>query len=151
MRYPFKQRSDIPSNNTAISLQTTQRYLLKQRSDIPQTTQRYPFKQCSDIPSNNAEIPLHTTQRYSFKRGVSNTHLTLAQETHPFDTSHHSVSLNVSKVGRHLPILCELLGSITGRNSAVGKANNCRLGWQNGEIFLYSKTIQTKCGAHPVS
>jgi len=73
--YLFKKRSDIPSNNAAISRQTTQRYPFKQRSDIPsynaatslQTTQLYPFKQC-DIPSNNAAISLQTTQRYPFKQ-----------------------------------------------------------------------------------
>jgi len=128
-----------------------QRYPFKQCSDIPQTMQRYPFKQRSDIPSNNAAISLQTMQRYPFKRGVSNTRLALAQEAQPFDTSHHSVSRNVTKVGRHQPILYELLGSIPDRNSAVGTANNCRLGWQKGEIFLYSKTTETKCGAQPAS
>lgn len=73
-------------------------------------------------------------QRYPFKRGVSNTHLTLAQEIQPLDTSRHSVSLNVTKVRGHLRMLYEFLGSITGRNSAVGTANNCRLGWQKEEI-----------------
>ena len=90
-------------------------------------------------------------QRYPFKRGVSNTHLTLAQEIQPLDTSRHSVSLNVTKVRGHLRMLYEFLGSITGRNSAVGTANNCRLGWQKEEISLFSRTIQTKCGAHPAS
>jgi len=59
-------------------------------------------------------------QRYHFKRDVSNTRLTLAQEIQLFDTSHHSVSLNVTKVRGHLRILYELLGSITGRKSKSG-------------------------------
>ena len=74
-RYPFKQRSDIPSNNAAISLQTTQRYPFIQRSYIPSNnaaislqTMRYPFKQRSDIPSNNTAISLQTTQRYLLKQ-----------------------------------------------------------------------------------